>query len=279
MKKLMAVVLIFALLSPFAEAVQTANPWTETTPEEMMEVLGLGFSLPEGAADVHYRMLESEALAEVQFILEETECTARIKPAVEFENISGMYYDWDSVEECSVLWCPGQVMRTEEEGKVLSLCLWYDVVPGLMYSVSAVGETDILALVDAMFMPAQGDVDAAPADVLAEVLIGCTGYTGTAGASLKEAIAAAELLAFAVEYAGTENLEETVQSAKAVLSGEQAQDFEVSVEGICFVIESAFTDYDAIAGLFDDAGVAERMRELIQVQDAQSDWNALNSCL
>ena len=170
-------------------------------------------------------------------------------------------------------------METAADGQKLSLCLWYDVVPGLMYSVSAVGETDIAALANALFMPAQGDVDASPADVLTQKLMGCTGYEGTAGSSLKEAIAATELLSFAVEYAGVENLEEISENAMNALSEEQAQELAFSMEGIRAVIESAFDDYDSIAGLFDDAGVGEWMQELIQAPDAQVQWKALSECI
>ena len=279
MKRLTALLMILVLLCPCACAVEMANPWTETTAEEMVEKIGLSFHLPEEAENIVYRMLESEALAETQFVLDGVECIARIKAAVEFEDISGLYYEWEHVEDCEILWCPGQVMETAADGQKLSLCLWYDVVPGLMYSVSAVGETDIAALANALFMPAQGDVDASPADVLAQKLMGCTGYEGTAGSSLKEAIAATELLSFAVEYAGVENLEEISENAMNALSEEQAQELAFSMEGIRAVIESAFDDYDSIAGLFDDAGVGEWMQELIQAPDAQVQWKALSECI
>ena len=279
MKKLTALVMIFVLLCTCTHAVGVANPWTETTAEEMVEVLGLSFHEPDGAENIVYRMLKDESLAEMQFVLNGAECTARIKPAAEFKDISGMYYEWDSVEDCEILWCPGQVMQTEEDGKEISLCLWYDVVPGLMYSLSAVGEANVLAIVDALFMPAQGNADANPADVLAQALAGCTGYAGTAGSSLKEAIAATELLAFCVEYADVENIEETVKNAWAALSEEQAQELSFSLEGIQFVIDSAFADYESMAGLFEDAGVEEKMRELVEMPAAQENWNTLKACM
>ena len=45
------------------------------------------------------------------------------------------------------------------------------------------------------------------------------------------------------------------------------------------MIESAFADYDSMVGLFETAGVAERMQNLIKNPDAQLNWNAVNSCL
>ena len=282
MKRLICMILMLCLLIPWAGAesvLNMINPWTDTTEKDIMEKLGLSFNLPDSAEEVVYRMLESESLAEAQFVMDGSDCVARIRPSMTIEDISGMYYDWALAEDCEIQWCPGRVMQTEEEGKAVSLCLWYDVVPGLMYSVGVIGETNALSLANMLFMPAQGDADAQPADLFRFALEKCIGYEGTAGASLKEAIAAAELLAFAVEYADEENLPEMVRNGMASFSGEEVKQIEASLKGIRFVIESAFVDYESISGLFDDAGVEEWMRELIRNPDAQANWNALNSCL
>lgn len=283
MKRLIALAMVFALLCSPASAVQIANPWTETTAGALVETLGLSFNPPEAAENIVYRMMESESLAEMQFTLDGAKCIARIMPAAGFVDISGMYYDWSSVEDCEVQWCSGEIRRAAVDGRKIELCLWHDMVPGLMYSVGATvsedAELDILALANLLFVPAQGDADASCADLLAEALAVCTGYAGTAGSSLKEAIAAAGLLAFAAECADVENLEEIVCSALAVFSDEWMQEFSMNLEGITAILEAAFEDYDSIAGLFDDAGVGERMEELIQIPDVQKKWSALRALL
>lgn len=283
MKKLIAVVMVLALLCASAAAVEIADPWRETTAEELVETLGLSFCVPTGAENVVYRMMESEAVAEMHFTLDDVEYTARIKPALELEDISGMHYEWGAAEPCEILWCPGEIRQINADGRNIALCLWYDVVPGLMYSVGAVApedvELDILAMANALFAPAQGDADAAPADVLAEALAACTGYEGTAGSSLKEAAAACGLLDFAVNHSDAESVEEIVLSALAALSDVQRQELAFSIEGVNALIESAFADYASIAGLFDDAGVGEAMQPLIKTPNAQEQWNALYALL
>ncbi len=282
MKKLLAALMLCVLFTlPACAETMIANPWTETTPQEMIETLGLSFALPEGAENILYRMLRSESLAEAQFTLENAQCTARIKPAAEFEDISGMYYEpWDSEEDCEISWCPGRIMTKQTEEESIAVCLWYDVVPGLMYSVSAsvpAGEMiNIHALAEAMFAPAQGDADADAADILAEVLAGCTGYMGTAGSSLKEAIAAQNLLAFAKNHTVDG---ETFAEAVAALTEEQRSELPDTLESIATLIETAFAGYNSVSGLFDDAGVGETMSQLIQDEAALNGWTALRSLL
>ena len=140
------------------------NPWREVTAEELEQSLGVAFGIPEGAENISYAMIEGEGLAEMRFTWYEMDYTARIKPAAAFEDISGLYYDtWDYEDDCTVGYCEGRVMRAHDDEGMVDLCLWYDVAPGLMYSVSAGGRDldgfDILAAADALFVPMQGDAD------------------------------------------------------------------------------------------------------------------------
>ena len=91
--------------------------------------------------------------------------TARIKPSAEFEDISGMYYDWTATDDTwKVGYCDAKAMsyisETEDDAMVV---LWYDVVPGLMYSISATsGDLDGLDLsvyAEQVYIPVQGDSD------------------------------------------------------------------------------------------------------------------------
>ena len=161
MKKLICVILSACFLA-FACQAETliANPWIDTTAEELVQALGVSFGEPDGAEEILYRMLESENLAEMQFVLQGANCTARIKPAAEWEDISGLYFDWDSEESCEIGWCEGKILRAA--GVDIQLCLWFDIAPGLMYSLSietSGGEaTDIPKLAGMVYLPAQGEV-------------------------------------------------------------------------------------------------------------------------
>ena len=169
-KKWIAVMLTVMLL-PMAAALgeneTIANPWVEMTAEELVQAAGVSFGLPENAENVVYRWLESDRLAEMQFTLDGEEYCARIKPSAleedQLENISGMYFAWENEEKITIgEYCPGMIgqAKTGSEDYV-ELCLWYDRVPGLMYSLSVytteLDGLDLTAVAEMVYIPAQSD--------------------------------------------------------------------------------------------------------------------------
>ena len=153
-----------------------ANPWTDMTKEELEQVSGVPFGVPEGAESLVYRWLESEGIAEMQFVLDGDEYCARVKPSAleagQLENISGIYYDWENEQKITIGHCDGTIglAQTGSEDWV-ELCQWYDIAPGLMYSLSVytTGDPDgldLTAVAEAVYIPTQGDAEASePADV------------------------------------------------------------------------------------------------------------------
>ena len=119
------------------EEVSMINPWKDLTKEELTSESGLSFGVPEGAEDVIYRYLPDENLAEMQFTLEGDEYCARIQPAMEKTDISGMYFDWENEEDVKIGSCAGTIgqAKTGSEDRV-ELCQWYDAEQGLQYSLS-----------------------------------------------------------------------------------------------------------------------------------------------
>ena len=163
MKKFVAVLLI-ALLSLGAvalaeESAAVANPWTECDAQTMLDTLGFAINLPEDAENATYRMNTELSLAEVDFTWQDMAYTARMQPTDAFEDISGLYYVWAYEEAIEIGGCEGSILRGYDEGLTIDLCLFYDVVPGLMYSVSASGEDldgfDITAAAQAIYAPVQ----------------------------------------------------------------------------------------------------------------------------
>lgn len=143
-----------------------ANPWTETDPAGLMETLGLQFDVPEGAEKVVYRMLESDKLAEMQFELYGMPFTARIKPAgTELEDISGLYYDWEYEEtmkgDFTRRWYQEEHKKTHDGDDIVEVYLWFDIVPGLTYSLSTKAPDldgfDIIAVAEMVCHPVQGN--------------------------------------------------------------------------------------------------------------------------
>lgn len=158
---LIALLLAFVLTASCACACGVANPWRETDADGVFHLVGARFGVPEGAEDLAWYALETEDLAEFQFVWYGMEYNARMKRTDGFEDISGMYFEWGGDEACLVNGCEGVTRRAYDEGNTADLCLWYDAEAGVMYSVSTIGKDldgfDILACAGQLYLPARGD--------------------------------------------------------------------------------------------------------------------------
>lgn len=264
-----------------------SNPWEETTAEELAQFPGVTFGIPEGAENIEYRLLRADALAEMQFTWHDLQYCARIKPEAEFVDISGLYYDWTHEMPCRISWCEGVDRRYIGEDETVDVSLWYDAVSGLMYSVSASAPSldgfDIGAAADWLYMPARGKTEPFPMEDALALLTESTGYAGSAGGSLKGAIAANRALAFAVDWAPLSWDRQTIYAAFVeafmALDADCVEEFPGNLENIEWLIDTAFDDYEAVAGLFEDSGTAESMAALLSNPSARTQWNALDSLL
>ena len=172
MKKLLVVLLAAALLVSvacgFAEApdggMAIANPWQETTPEELDQVYGYRFVVPDDADDVVYRVDDELQMAEMRFSLDGALMIARVAPC-DFEDISGMFYDWEYEEsakgEFTRRWFQEKLMKVHDGEDTVEVFLWFDIVPGLTYSLSTKAPDldgfDIIAIAEAVWHQAQGE--------------------------------------------------------------------------------------------------------------------------
>ena len=165
---MMSVVLVFCCAfdknekTGKTELVGISNRWVETDEAGLMQTLGLEFNIPEEAEDVMFRMNESEQLAEMQFVLYKMPFTARIKPSgLEMEDISGLNYKWEFEKESNDHWFREKIMRTRDGKNTVEAFLWFDIVPGLTYSISTEAPDldgfDIIAVAQMIWHEAQGD--------------------------------------------------------------------------------------------------------------------------
>lgn len=134
------------------------------TAEELLE-LGYSISIPEGAQKITYALLthpEYEAkMAEVTFCLGETQYVCRIvaTPSVDpdFADISDTTASYETRFVSELRWCPARGSYNEgAEGKLV----WFDIVPGLLYSMTMDGgasEKGLLEMGLTVFSPAQDD--------------------------------------------------------------------------------------------------------------------------
>ena len=155
---------LFFEKNPIEPAIGIPNPMVEVTSEEFSQKLGFHLGVPEGAKNVQYYIIGSE-LGEMMFMLDGMEYTARIKAADEYEDISGMYFDRTTTDDCNIKGRPGKVMRyiSKEENSMDDVCLWYDEAPGIMYSLATYDTDlfgfDITAIADRVFVPMQSDAE------------------------------------------------------------------------------------------------------------------------
>ena len=141
MKKLIFI-LILALCLGFAaaaEEVAIANPWVESTPSDIAEAIGAAFGVPEGAEDVAYSLMPEDGLAEMRFTLDGMEYVARIQPAGEFTDISGLFYEWEAEGPFDLAGLEGVERRTADGEETIDSVLWFDAPMGFMYSLFTCG--------------------------------------------------------------------------------------------------------------------------------------------
>lgn len=149
-----------------ANAAGMANPWTNSTSEEILQTIGVDMPTPQGAIDVDYQKNDSIGLAQMSFKLSEypdIDFNYRIQTTSAFEDISGMYYEWNLEETAKIGWCEGKIYRAISDDQTVDLLLWYDVVPGIMYSLSASAPDldgfDLQAIAEMLYVPMQTDAE------------------------------------------------------------------------------------------------------------------------
>jgi len=273
MKRLWAILMILLLgTTACAEGFTgMANPWIDTTQEDLEARTGMHLCVPEGATDVIWRVLTTAGLAELRFTLDGVSYIARALPA-EFErDISGMYYNWITEEECRIAGLEGLMQITWLPGEKVMLCQWYDEATEVMFSLASTGDNHqnkvVLSVAETVSAPHR-------AQSLATALTKCTGMAGSAGATLKRAVACTELLRFAALSGAAECdpevLEATAREAWGLLMAEQQAELALNLPAMNDLLAA-----DPLSdGVFADAGVAEEATALL-ASDALPHWAAL----
>ena len=137
-----------------------------TTAAGIIEKLGYNIAVaPESATDITYNafLLDNLTVVETTFLLEDIRYSYRMSATYEvsedFADISGLAADYANVYSTSVGWCSATLSYTENtSGKII----WFDVVPGLLYSLSMetnASEEALLSMAHELFEPAQDTKD------------------------------------------------------------------------------------------------------------------------
>ena len=144
--------------------ISMANPWREISEEEARNFFPRGFTVPEGAENVVWSVMETadaNPLLQLSFDLDGQSYTARMQATDDPEaDISGMYYAWaDTRENTLQNWGSGEIAArisrfvggNEYDAE---LCSWFDAESGISHTVGVRSEDlagfDLLAIVEAM---------------------------------------------------------------------------------------------------------------------------------
>ena len=141
------------------EEVGMANPWETLTAEELAKKAGVSLQVPAEAQNMEYRYLPEYGLAEIQFTLfEGDDFCARLQPAAEWLDISGMYFAWENEENVQV-GGSGAVIGQAQTGSEdwVERLTWYDAERGLSCCLSVCTTEpdglDLTALAEQIFLP------------------------------------------------------------------------------------------------------------------------------
>ncbi|MBP3594913.1 MAG: hypothetical protein J6J44_10325 [Lachnospiraceae bacterium] len=133
-----------------------------TTAMDIVQDLGYNVNVaPADAVNITYNafLLNGLTVAETSFVIEDIRYSFRMAAtseiAEDFADISGTGTEYDMQTASEVGWCPAKLYFNENgEGKII----WFDIVPGLLYSLSMetnASEEALLTMAHELFSPAQ----------------------------------------------------------------------------------------------------------------------------
>ena len=171
------------------------NPQKESSEIEILTRFGTVMRLPEGGLVDNYFIIEGEnSIAEMRFSLKDSNYVARFMPAAEYEDISGMHYEWQHTETANDLYNTTLRYNDGAEG-VIDL---FDAHLGLVCSLSTDNGADpatLRSVAREVFSPVTDGFGSGRVDGLNALLDEVRGhyFPGTAGNSLAGASCAAKL--------------------------------------------------------------------------------------
>ena len=133
-----------------------------TTASQILRATGLNVTVaPDQADNITYNafLLDGLTIAETTFQIDGITYAYRMAATIElledFKDISGLTDPLDEIRAGAVRWCRAKISFNESaQGKII----WFDVVPGILYSLSmdsGASETELLDMANQLFVPAQ----------------------------------------------------------------------------------------------------------------------------
>ena len=236
--------------APTAEepAVGLPNPVKASSAEEIAARFGVEMKAPDGAEELSWTVIEGDMpLAQLGFSLGGIAYNYRVAKAEAYEDISGMYYEW---QEVSAEEGGGSIRLISGEAGVYDR---FDAEEGLVYSLSMGNGASPETLRETARL-LWGDPSAEELRALLEDVRGRY-FPGTAGSSLSAAACAAELADYFQESGVDPNeVDRVVQDCLGSLSAEDAELFAQQLDGVVSAFSSLTGENGA--GLLEDCGYA-----------------------
>ena len=223
------------------------NPQKESSEIEILTRFGTVMSLPQGGLVDDYFIIEGEnSVAEMRFSLKHSNSVARFMPAAEYEDISGMHYEWQHTETANDLYNTTVRYNDGAEG-VIDL---YDANLGLVCSLSTDSGADpdtLRSVAKEVFAPVTDGFGSGRVDGLNALLDDVREhyFPGTAGSSLSGAACAAKLADYFAETGiDPDSVSAAVTTYASALEDEERVLFEQQLDGVV----SSFTAITAEGG-------------------------------
>ena len=236
--------------APTAEepAVGLPNPVKASSAEEIAARFGVEMKAPDGAEELSWTVIEGDMpLAQLGFSLGGIAYNYRVAKAEAYEDISGMYYEW---QEVSAEEGGGSIRLISGEAGVYDR---FDAEEGLVYSLSMGHGASPETLTETARL-LWGEPSAEELRALLEDVRGRY-FPGTAGSSLSAAACAAELADYFQESGVDPNeVDRVVQDCLGSLSAEDAELFAQQLDGVVSAFSSLTGENGA--GLLEDCGYA-----------------------
>ena len=223
------------------------NPQKESSEIEILTRFGTVMSLPQGGLVDDYFIIEGEnSVAEMRFSLKDSNYVARFMPAAEYEDISGMHYEWQHTETANDLYNTTLRYNDGAQG-VIDL---YDADLGLVCSLSTDSGADpdtLRSVAKEVFSTVTDGFGSGRVDGLNALLDDVREhyFPGTAGSSLSGAACAAKLADYFAETGiDPDSVSAAVTTYASALEDEERVLFEQQLDGVV----SSFTAITAEGG-------------------------------
>ena len=211
------------------------NPQKESSEIEILTRFGTVMRLPEGGLVDNYFIIEGEnSIAEMRFTLNGSNYIARFMPAAEYEDISGMHYEWQHTETANDLYNTTLRYNDGAQG-VIDL---YDANLGLVCSLSTDSGVDpdtLRSVAKEVFSTVTDGFGSGRVDGLNALLDDVREhyFPGTAGSSLSGAACAAKLADYFAETGmDPDSVFAAVTTYTAALEEEERQTFAQQLDGV-----------------------------------------------